>query len=225
MVIIPAGTFQMGSPPSANEDERPVHAVNVASIAVGKYEVTMAEFRQFAESTGRKLHPAVANARAEHPATYVSWDDALAYTKWLSQQTGKRYRLPSEAEWEYLGRAGTDTTYWWGFDFKPRAAHCFDCDTGLDPRSPTGVGRFDGNAYGVHDTAGTVLEWVYDCYHRTYDGAPNDGSVFEGGQCEWRVARGGSYSLPSTSLRSAKRTKLKSTKRFDNTGFRVVVER
>ena len=225
MIVIPSGSFEMGSSTSLDDEERPVHSVEISSIAVGKYEVTVEEFRVFAKASGKPLHPALANARDNHPVTYVSWDEALAYTKWLSKQTGKLYRLPSESEWEYFARAGSSEPYWWGFGFKARKAHCFDCDTGLDPRTPTSVGRFDANPFGLHDTAGNVLEWVYDCYHSSYDGAPGDGGVFEGGRCEWRVARGGSFSQPSTSLRSAKRAKRKSTKRFDNVGFRVVSER
>lgn len=225
MVIVPAGSYRMGSSSSVSQDERPVHLVKVAGLAVGKYEVRVDEFRRFARSSGLELHPALQQARADHPVTYVTWDEALAYTKWLTEETGRAYRLPSEAEWEYFARAGSEGLYWWGFHFKAGVAHCFDCDTGLDPRSPTNVGRFTPNGFNLHDTAGNVMEWVYDCYHTSYQGAPSDGAVFEGGKCGWRVARGGSYAQPLTSMRSAKRNKLKSAKRFGRTGFRVVAGR
>ena len=223
MVVVPRGRFKMGSSSiSVHVDEGPQHLVELESFAIGKYEVTVAEYAKFAKATGGGMPAKLRATREEHPMTYVTWDDALAYTKWLSAQTGHSYHQPSEAQWEYAARAGSAAPYWWGYEFNNRAAHCFDCDTGLDSRSPTAVGRFDANAFGLHDTSGNVLEWVYDCFHANYQGAPSDGSVHEGGQCQWRVARGGSYSTPSTSLRNAKRSKYKPTGVFDNVGFRVV---
>jgi hypothetical protein len=170
MVSIPAGRFTMGA--SDAEEmyaERPAHEVDIKAFAISSHEVTAGEFARFA---GRQA----GNSRL--PATFVSWNQALAYTRWLSAQTGKRYRLPSEAEWEYAARAGTSTPYWWGRPLGENNAHCFACESGLDPRKPTQVGRFKPNAYGLYDTAGNVEEWVHDCFHANYQGAPNDGSVF-----------------------------------------------
>ena len=155
------------------------------------------------------------------PIFYVSWNDALAYTKWLSQQTGQIYSLPSEAQWEYAARAGSETAYWWGRKLGRSNAHCFSCDTGLDPRKPTAVGRFNANKFGLFDTAGNIQEWVYDCYHGNYDAAPTDGTVFEGGDCTVRVLRGGGYNSGDAELRSFSRDKFRFDKGNDRTGFRV----
>ena len=140
----------------------------------------------------------------------------------LSKQTGKKYRLPSEAEWEYAAGAGATTNYWWGVKVGENNAHCFDCKTGLNPRQPTNVGRFKPNPFGLYDTAGNVMEWAHDCYHPDYNGAPDDGSVWEGGDCSFRVARGGAYSSTSGSIRTPKRAKWRSTKGNDTVGIRVV---
>jgi len=223
MVWLPAGTYRMGSPDTtADFAERPQHAVTLPRFAMSQYEVTIADYARFAGATGRKM-PKTGNLdRASHPVFFVSWDDALAYTKWLSAQTGKSYRLPSEAEWEYGARGGTTTSFWWGRDVGAGKAHCFACDTGLDPRAPTKVGRFPANPYGLYDTAGNVEEWVYDCYHDSYDGAPSDGSVFEGGDCRNRVVRGGAFSSGPKALHSSTRNKFPAGAANDSIGFRVV---
>lgn len=223
MVWLPAGTYRMGSPDTTAEfSERPQHAVTLPRFAMGQYEVSIAEYARFAGATGRKM-PKTGNLdRASHPVFFVSWDDALAYTKWLSAQTGKSYRLPSEAEWEYGARGGTTTSFWWGRDVGAGKAHCFACDTGLDPRAPTKIGRFPANPYGLYDTAGNVEEWVYDCYHDSYEGAPSDGSVFEGGDCRNRVVRGGAFSSGPKALHSSTRNKFPAGAANDSIGFRVV---
>jgi len=225
MVRIPAGKFKMGSGGlSVAAEERPRHEVSVAAFAMSKYEITFAEYERFTKATGRKPPDNLYMEKSDHPVISVSWDDAFAYTRWLSKQTGKRYRLPSEAEWEYAARAGTTTPYWWGFDVGQGNAHCFDCKTGLNPRLPTRIGRFKPNPFGLYDTAGNVSEWVYDCYHPSYTNAPRDGGVWEGGDCSYRMARGGSYSTTSKSIRAAKRSKWRSTKGYDSVGFRVARE-
>ncbi len=222
MVWLPAGSFLMGSPDSSTEaSERPQRLVKVPHFAISQYEVTIAEYARFTGVTGRKQPRTSDLDRTTHPVFFVSWDDALAYSKWLSQRTGKRYRLPTEAEWEYAARGGTTGNYWWGRDIDAGKAHCFACDTGLDPRQPTKVGRFPANAYGVYDTAGNVEEWVYDCYHETYAGAPADTSVFEGGDCSNRVVRGGGYSSGPKALRAATRSKFPAGSANDSIGFRV----
>lgn len=225
MVTIPGGTFLMGSGGhSVEADERPQHEVSVGEFAMSKYEITFAEYEKFANSTGRKLPDNRFMDKETHPVTFVSWDDAYAYTQWLSKETGKKYRLPTEAEWEYAAVGGTTSTFWWGYDVGENNAHCFDCNTGLNPRLPTRVGRFNPNPYGLYDTAGNVMEWVHDCYHPNYDGAPGDGSVWEGGDCSFRIARGGAYSSTSASIRAQKRTKWRSNVGNDTVGIRVVRE-
>ena len=121
---------------------------------------------------------------------FVTWDDAFYYTKWLTEQTGHKYRLPSESEWEYAAGAGKNTPFWWGFEEEPNRGHCFGCGTSFDPHKPTKVGSFGANPFGVFDTAGNVAEWVADCWHDTYNGAPTDAGVWEGGDCVYRIAPG-----------------------------------
>lgn len=223
MVQVPAGSFMMGSPDSAADfSERPQHAVRLAAFAIGVYEITIAEYARFARATGRRMPKTEDLEQTKHPAFFVSWNDALAYTQWLSKQTGKDYRLPSEAQWEYAARAGTSSHYWWGRELSEGRAHCLACESGLDPRRPTRIGRFESNPYGLFDTAGNVQEWVYDCNHDNYEGAPKDGSVFEGGDCKHRVIRGGAFSSGPKSLRSAARDKLQANSANDSVGFRVV---
>ena len=224
MVIIPAGKFAMGSTSSKNSDERPRHDVSVNQFAASQYEVSFAEYDLFAKAKGKKSPDSLYLDRETHPVIFVSWDEAYYYTKWLSEETGQKYRLASEAEWEYLASTGKKTTYWWGYDEEPNRAHCFGCGTNLDPRKPTKIGSFEANAFGLYDTAGNVGEWAHDCWHDNYKGAPSDAEVWEGGDCSYRVVRGGAYSSPPQSIRNAKRDKFKSDKAYDHIGIRVVRE-
>jgi len=225
MIWIPAGSFEMGSSGSSrNTEERPRHTVKVGKFAISKYEVTFAEYEKFAASAGRKIPDNLYLDKATFPVFFVTWDDAFYYTKWLSEQTGHKYRLPSEAEWEYAAGAGKTTPFWWGFEEEPNRGHCFGCGTSFDPRKPTKVGSFGPNPFGVHDTAGNVAEWVADCWHETYNGAPTDGGVWEGGDCVYRIARGGAFSSPPESIRHAKRDRYKSDQTYDHIGIRLVRE-
>ena len=223
MVKIPAGSFQMGSADSVAEfTERPQHQVTLGKFAISVYEVTIAEYARFASASGRRM-PKTDNLDAsKYPVFFVSWNDALAYTQWLSQNSGHDYRLPTEAQWEYAARAGTASNYWWGRNLGENNAHCIACETGLDPRAPTRIGHFKPNPYGLFDTAGNVQEWVYDCYHDNYHGAPTDGTVFEGGDCKVRVVRGGAFSSGPKGLRATSRDKLSASSGNDGVGIRVV---
>jgi formylglycine-generating enzyme required for sulfatase activity/serine/threonine protein phosphatase PrpC len=223
MTWVPAGSFTMGNPLAMTADERPEHGVTLKSFAIGVNEITVGDYRKFAQATGTKM-PKLGPLAEQNdvPITFVSWNDALAYAKWLSQQTGKEYSLPSEAQWEYAARAGTSTAYWWGRAVGRGNAHCFACDTGLDPRQPTAVGRFKPNPFGLYDTSGNVQEWVYDCFHSSYEGAPTDGSVFEGGDCSVRVLRGGGYGSGPDKLTNSARDKLRVERGNDQSGLRVV---
>jgi len=222
MIKVPAGSFRMGGASSiVAPDEVPRRQVNVASFMVSIYEVTFAEYYRFANATGRRKPKSNGWDVKTHPAVDVSWDDALAYTRWLSKETGMKYRLLSEAEWEYVARAGTRTSFWWGL--KPGAgnAHCFDCKSDFSTSKPAKVGTYKSNAFGLYDTAGNVFEWVQDCYHRNYNDAPVDGSVWDGGDCDVRVVRGGAYGSPASSMRAENREKFKSGKGQYNVGIRV----
>ena len=222
MVVIPAGSFSMGSSASSRyTDERPRHTVKIEPFAVSKYEVTFAEYDLFAKATKRKPPRDLYMDRNTHPVIFVKWDDAYYYAKWLSEQTGKKYRLLSESEWEYAASTGKKSSFWWGYDEEPNRAHCFECETGLDPRKPSKIGGFEANKFGLHDTAGNVAEWVKDCWHENYKGAPTDNEVWEGGDCTYRAVRGGAYLSPQQSIRSAKRDKLKSDAGYDHVGIRI----
>ena len=225
MMWLPAGEFQMGARDSAAAfDERPQHKVSISAFAISKFEISIAQYTRFARATSRRI-PKTGDLDAEtHPVFFVSWDDAVAYTRWLSTQTGKTYRLPTEAEWEYAARGGTTTAYYWGRNLGADNAHCFACETGLDPRRPTKLGRFAANPFGVHDLAGNVEEWVADCYNRDYQAAPNDGSVFPGGDCTVRVIRGGAFSSGPKALRSSARNTFRFDSGNDSIGIRVVRE-
>jgi formylglycine-generating enzyme required for sulfatase activity/serine/threonine protein phosphatase PrpC len=224
MIAIPGGRYRMGSPDSSPlAEQRPQHTVAIEPFAMSVYEVSVADYERFARAAGRRVPPVpAATDRAAFPATWVSWNDALEYVQWLSNQTGKSYRLPSEAEWEYAARAGSEGNYWWGHELGSGNAHCIACDTGLDPRNPTRSGRFGANRFGLYDTAGNVAEWVHDCWHPNYNNAPTNGGVFEGGDCGSRVVRGGSFGGAANSLRSAHRDKLRADQGNDSTGLRVV---
>ena len=222
MIQVPGGKFRMGGPSViVSSDEVPRREVVVSSFMVSIYEVTFAEYDRFANATGRKKPSGKGWDRKTHPVVGVSWDDAIAYTRWLSKQTGKRYRLLSEAEWEYAARAGTTTSFWWGTRPGEGNAHCFDCKTDFSTSKPARVGTYKPNAFGLYDTAGNLFEWVQDCYHKNYDDAPLDGSVWEGGDCDVRVVRGGAYGSPADSMRVENREKFKSGKGQYNVGIRV----
>jgi formylglycine-generating enzyme required for sulfatase activity/serine/threonine protein phosphatase PrpC len=225
LVVVPAGSFEMGSSGSSRfAEERPRHKVTLDSFAISKYEITFTEYERFARTSGRRIPDNLYLDKDTHPVIYVSWDDAFYYAKWLSEETGHTYNLPSEAQWEYAASTGKKSPYWWGYDEEPGMAHCFGCGSGFDPRKPTKIGSFSANAFGLHDTAGNVAEWVYDCWHDDYKNAPADGSVWEGGDCAYRVVRGGAYSSPISSLRSQKRDKFKSEQSYDHIGIRLVRE-
>ncbi|MCY4026289.1 MAG: formylglycine-generating enzyme family protein [Acidobacteria bacterium] len=152
----------------------------------------------------------------------VSWEDARAYAEWLSAETGERYRLPSEAEWEYAARAGTTTAYSWGADIGQNRANCDGCGSRWDNEQTAPAGSFAANAWGLHDMHGNVWEWVEDCWHDSYAQAPADGSAWtRGGDCGRRVLRGGSWYLNPWGLRSALRSWFGVRGRYRDVGFRL----
>ncbi len=174
MVVLPSGTFMMGSPDTdedAAEDEKPRHKVTIGyRFAVGRYPVTFEEYDRFCETAGVEKPGDEDWGRGRRPVINVSWDDAKAYVEWLSQQTGKSYRLLSEAEWEYACRAGTTTRYSVGDTITDKDAN-FASNVG----KTTEVGSYEPNAWGLYDMHGNVWEWVEDVWHETYEGAPDNG--------------------------------------------------
>ena len=202
MVVVPCGSFSMGSTEETNEQL--VHVVSIAaSFALAKYEVSFAEYEAFAKATGRSEPSDSGWGRGERPVINVSWDDATAYAAWLSQQTGKTYRLPTEAEWEYAARAGSTTKYPWGDEVGLNNANCDGCGSPWDNKQTAPVGSFAANAFGLHDMHGNVWEWVQDCYHSSYEGAPADGAAREQCDSSSRVLRGGSWDFNPAWVRSA----------------------
>ena len=225
MVVLPPGTFIMGSPDGEagrGWNEEPRHEVTFArAFAVSKFEITIAEW-DLCYSLGSCPHILYAGFEDPNvPAVNVTWLEARQYVQWLSKMTGKTYRLLSEAEWEYAARAGTQTAYSWGDEVGKGNANCSGCGSQWDNRRPAPVGSFTASAFGLHDMHGNVSEWVEDCgLMEGYSGAPADGSALSGG-CGSRAVRGGSWSEIPSALRSASRPSFPSTSRFNFLGFRV----
>ena len=230
MVVIPIGSFRMGAEhPFAQRDERPAHGVFLGHpFAVGVYEVTFAEWDACHRAGGCSHNPDDQGwGRGNRPVVDVSWNDAQEYVRWLSEETGRSYRLPSEAEWEYAARAGTTTQYWWGNSFGDNRANCDRCGSAWDDRQTAPVGSFSPNSFGLHDVHGNVWERVQDCRNEyNYVGAPRDGSAWESGNCDARVVRGGGWRSTPLSMRAANRGWVTppGSRAFDaETGFRVAL--
>ena len=225
LVVVPAGRFRMGcvSGRDCQDDEQPVHEVEVASFALGGYEVTFEEYDRFAAATRRRRPEDRGWGRGGRPVIHVSWADAAEYAAWLSSETGQEYRLPSESEWEYAARAGTTTRFGWGQDIGRNRANCSGCGSRWDGDETAPVGSFAANGWGLHDMHGNVWEWVADCWHENYARAPRDGTAWTSGgnYCGRRVLRGGSWAYNPVNLRSANRTFLDAGARLDSRGFRV----
>ncbi|HEV2552072.1 MAG TPA: SUMF1/EgtB/PvdO family nonheme iron enzyme [Stellaceae bacterium] len=216
-VELPGGAFTMGSNDDASE--RPTHRVSLRPFAIGKYPVTIGEWKQ---CVAAHACPEIAAAGEDDaPITNVSWSDAQQYAAWLARITGLPYRLPSEAEWEYAARGGTQTKYWWGNEMKPGVAACKGCGEPYDPHHPVKVGSFPANPFGLHDMGGDVAEWVADCWHKDYHGAPADGSAWQGDNCREHVLRGGSWQNDASYLRTTSRDSYDTGVRYLTHGFRV----
>jgi len=216
MVVIPAGTFRMGDiQGGGRNNEQPVHQVSIKRFAIGRYEVTFAEYDKFAEATGRTKPSDSGWGRGNRPVINVSWDDATAYAKWLTKQTGHHYRLPTEAEWEYTARAGTETKYWWGNDIGSNRANCSGCGDSFQYTAP--VGSFAANPFGLFDTAGNVWEWTCSEYQDKYSGkeqrCANSGSL--------RALRGGACYDGPRNVRAALRLRSSHDTRAGDVGLRL----
>jgi len=241
MVVVPAGSFLMGSPDTEQgrgKDESPQHRVTLAKpFAVGRFAVTFDEWDACVSAGGGTGYQPKDEGwgRGRRPVINVSWDDAKAYVDWLGRKTGKPYRLLSEAEWEYIARAGSTTPFWWGdsistdqANYSGNYAHTKSTGSGLsDPSAgkPTkrtlAVNSFEPNPWGLYQIHGNVWEWTEDCWHDSYAEAPRDGSAWTSGDCSGRVLRGGSWINGSRSLRSAVRLWGTSNTRSSGMGFRI----
>jgi formylglycine-generating enzyme required for sulfatase activity len=232
MVVVPAGEFMMGSPPTEKDrmpDEDPQHRVTIAApFAVSKYDVTFIDWDACVSAGGCPREGRAGDVdwgRDTRPVIYVSWDDAQQYVAWLSRMTGKPYRLLSDAEFEYAARAGTQTTYPWGDDIGTNNANCVGCGSQWTGSAGTWqtapVGSFAANRFGLYDMVGNVWKWVQDCYHPDYNGAPTDGSTWAGGDCAARVIRGGSWAGGPDVIRPAFRDRTSTSDRNYTLGFRI----
>src|SRR6266851_4128105 len=233
MVVIPAGSFTMGSPATEegrSKVEGPEHQVTIAKpFAVGKFAVTFDEWEACVVAGGcNGYRPAdIGRLRGRHPVVNVSWEDAKAYVTWLAKVTGKPYRLLSEAEREYVARAGTPTPFWWGASISVKQANYDGSSTygggekGEYRQRALPVDSFTANPWGVFQTTGNVYDWVEDCYHGSYQGAPADGTAWTDGDCGRRVLRGGSWYDPAIQLRAAARAAFYPGYRDTKIGFRV----
>ena len=203
-----------------------MHNVTIAKpFYIGRREVTFEEWDACLVEGGCRYRPGDRGlGRGARPASDLDWNDAKAYAAWLSRKTGKTYRLPSEAEWEYAARAGTKTAYYWGNAIEKDRANCMGC-TATPLNKTVAAGSFPPNAFGLLDMAGNVAEWVEDCWDDSYKTAPKDGSAFAKSDCGERVLRGGSFNNDQRFVRAAARFKYDYDVRYYANGFRVVREK
>jgi formylglycine-generating enzyme required for sulfatase activity len=269
MVVLPAGTFAMGSQASetTREDvpyeiamqERPRHSVRVgAPLAIGKFHLTRGEFARFVQASGHRADggcyvydgagvrldaarswddPGFAQTDRD-PVVCVSWQDAQAYAQWLSRETGRGYRPPTEAEWEYAARGGTSSARWWGDSSEAQCRYANGGDQVARGGSPpdkgadrgcddgfaytSAAGSFPANPFGLHDMLGNAFQWVEDCWQSNYTGASGDAALaMISGDCGLRVLRGGSWSSVPWTLRAAYRISRPGDYRGNDAGFRV----
>ncbi|OLP18380.1 hypothetical protein BST81_11010 [Leptolyngbya sp. 'hensonii'] len=235
LIAIPGGSFTMGAPasePDGSKNERPQHEVTLQPFYLGRYPITQAQWRVVSsyDRVNQDLDPDPSSFKGDHrPVEQVSWEDAQEFCQRLSAKTGKAYRLPSEAQWEYACRAGSTTPFHFGETLTPDLANYNGNYTynngspGENRKQTTDVGIFPANDWGLHDMHGNVLEWCEDDYHSNYQGAPDDGSAWIEVDQEQnrRVLRGGSWADSPGYCRSAVRLNDSRENRFNSIGFRV----
>ena len=224
-----AAPFAIGAYEVTREEyARFVQSTNRSS---GEKSCLVNEGHGWHERAGQSWRTLAFPQTVRHPVVCISWSDAAAYAAWLAQITGEDYRLPSAAEWEYAARAGTDTPWYWGSAVEDQCLHANAADEAIDfpwsaacndnhPKTSL-VGLLRPNAFGLYDVLGNAWEWVQDCFHWSYDGAPADGAAWEGGDCPARVMRGASWASTPKFLRAAHRAGERADFRSDYTGFRV----
>jgi len=236
MIVIPKGSFLMGTN-DGRLDEQPKHLVNIENIfAVGKYEVTRGQYAVFIDNSGYDPDPGCEtwdlpsfnmdklkswsdpafSQNPDHPVVCVNWHDAQAYVTWLREKTGGAYRLLSEAEWEYVARAGSTKDFGFGDEIDPSRANYGD-----QFRKTTTVGSYSENKFGLHDMHGNVAEWVADCWSENYQHTPRNSAFMTNGPCDKRSLRGGTWHNEAAFLRSAFRNGYFPSFRLSGIGFRV----
>jgi formylglycine-generating enzyme required for sulfatase activity/cytochrome c2 len=222
MVEIPAGIFTMGTDPEVNfQNGFPPHRVTVESFLIATTEVTFDQYDSFADATGRERPPGETWGRGDRPVIHVDWSDVHAFIDWLNAATGRAFRLPTEAEWEYAARGGTTSLYWWGNEIDHRLVNN-SVDAGTDAWEFTApVGRFPNNPFGLLDVLGNVWEFVEDCRHSSYENAPSDQHARLDGDCDSRVVRGGSWGSTSRGVQVAARGAASESYAAMDLGFRL----
>jgi formylglycine-generating enzyme required for sulfatase activity len=221
MVRIAAGTLMMGQ--GGNDPAAvPVHRVVLRAFALGQSPVTVAEWNAcHAGGVCGPLPRMMVAPQDMTPVHTVSWDDTQLFITWISRQSGRSYRLPSEAEWEYAARGGTTSRYWWGDRGGVALANCAACGGSQDPHGPMPVTSFQPNPYGLYGMLGGVAQWVQDCWFPNYKGAPTDGTAHQSPGCMKRVLRGGSYRATLDEIMPTARSNYDAPVRYLENGFRV----
>jgi formylglycine-generating enzyme required for sulfatase activity/class 3 adenylate cyclase len=216
MVSIPGGTFAMGSDDDLTE--KPIHRVTIKPFAISKFPITVREWNVCVAAKSCTYMP---TGKDDAPVANLSWADAQQFVDWLSKVTQKQFRLPSEAEWEYAARGGTRTKFWWGDQLQADMANCKGCNQTYDASQPLKVGSFKPNPFGLYDMGGNIDQWVSDCWHKDYQGAPPDGSPWVGNECLSHVMRSGSWKNDPSYVRPSNRDHYDTGVRYPTHGFRV----
>ncbi len=220
LAVLAGGTFQMGQ--GANDPAAaPSHPVTIRPFAIGLYPVTVGDWKACLAEDKCDAMPRMAEADDRTPVHNLSWNNAQKFVAWLGQKTGKRYRLPSEAEWEYAARGGTATRYWWGDQVGVAMANCIDCGGQQDARRPLAVDALPANPFGLYQMLGGVAQWTEDCWFPDYRGAPSNGTARAVPACMKRVLRGGSFRAGHDDITAASRSSYDASVRYIVNGFRV----
>lgn len=220
--LIKGGSFMMGDIYDNDNTAKPTHKVTIANFYIGIHEVTFAQYDEYCAEAKCEKPSDEGWGRGNRPVINVTWQDAVAYTQWLSKKANQTFRLPSEAEWEYAARAGTSTNFWWGNTPGVGMANCRGCFPEWSKQSMP-VGSFPANPWGLYDMNGNVYEWVADDFHPDYTNAPSDGTPWLDGDKSQKLSRGGNWFYDAEESTAYKRC-YDTDRPYYYQGFRVVLE-
>ena len=232
LVIIPHGVGTIGGANFRSfKNEEPIHAININhNFALSVTEITFQQYDLYCKAAQAPCPDDKGWGRGEQPVINVSWEEANAYTQWLTAQTGHTYRLPSEAEWEYAARAGTASKFWWGDEYQQGKDHCDrdqgGCPAGTELSQPLPVARFQANPFGLYDVTSNVMEWVQDCGNDSHKRDPidNSGAARTDGDCDYRMVKGSNWKNPQPYVHLSKRLDVERDYQSKQIGFRVLRE-